>query len=446
MSFAFLKAQAPKTQIADPEAVKSTYRHWRIRTMYAMFVGYAIFYFVRKNLSAATPGMIADLSYSKTQIGAIWSVLYLTYGVSKFVNGIIGDRANPRYFMAIGLFLSALTNVFFGMSSSIIVLGIFWGLNGWFQGMGWPPCARLLTQWYSPNELGTKWAIWNTSHQVGGGLILILGGYLTQHYGWRSSFYIPAAISILACFFLINRLRDTPESLGLPAIEEYRNDDTAKKDANNQDKPSDWRSVLKTPAIWYLALANFFVYLVRYGAMDWAPTFLVEVKHSTISNASYKAALFEILGIGGSFAAGWMSDKFFKGRRFMINVLYMLVLAFAVFEFWVIPPGHPMLDAAALAAVGFLVYGPQMLVGVCAADIAGKNASATATGFTGLFGYLGSIVSGVGTGLVVDRFGWNGGFILFIVSAFLGALFFMATREPRRVSAVAEPALAEADM
>jgi phosphoglycerate transporter family protein len=422
----------------DAPLVAKLYRHWRIRTMVAMFVGYSVYYFTRKNLSAATPALIADLGYTKTQIGAIWSSLYLAYGVSKFVNGVLGDRANPRYFMAIGLILSAVCNWFFGFSSSLLALGILWTLNGWVQGMGWPPCARLLTQWYSSNERGTKWAIWNTSHQVGGGIILILGGYLAQHYGWRAAFTVPALIAVAVSFYLIDRLRDTPESLGLPPIEKYRakKPDAGMIHADQTPCPMEpeaalgwkellFRYALTNRAVWTLAIANFFVYLVRYGAMDWAPTYLVEVKHSSIASAALKAAGFEFLGIAGSFLAGWASDKYFANRRSFINVLYMAALCVAVVGFWVIPPGQPFWDAAALCAIGFLVYGPQMLVGVCAADVGGKQAAATATGFTGLFGYLGSIVSGVGLGFVVDHYGWNGGFVVWIASAAIGAACFL---------------------
>ncbi len=425
--FSFLKAQPPLAEpLTHPSDIKKSYSYWRTRTMVGMFVGYAIFYFCRKNLSAATPAMIRDLGYSKTQIGSIWSCLYLTYGISKMVNGVIGDRANPRYFMAIGLVLSALTNIFFGMSSSLVMLGFFWALNGWFQGMGWPPCARLLTHWYSQNERGTYWGIWNTAHQIGGGLILILGGYLTENWGWRWSFFIPSLIALVTSFFLLERLRDTPESLGLPPIEKYRNDLPL---AGSGKSKTSFRLVIQNRKIWFLSLANFFVYLVRFGAMDWAPTFLVDVKHSSIGGATLKAAGFEFVGIAGALGAGWLSDRVFQGRRAWVNVIYMVLLAFVILEFWTIPAGYPILDAAALSAVGFLVYGPQMLVGVAAADLGGKESAASATGFTGLFGYMGSIVSGIGTGWVVDHWGWDGGFIFFVSSALIGAMFFVFTRE-----------------
>ncbi len=424
----FLKAQPDAaTPIQGQEEIHRQYRYWRIRILYSLFIGYAVFYFLRKNLSAATPDLLSDLNLTKTQVGLLWSALYLSYGIGKFINGILGDRANPRYFMAIGLLLSAIANILFGLSSAFTILLIFWGLNGWFQAMGWPPCARGLTQWFSQRERGTYWGIWNASHQIGGAVILVFAGWLTAHYGWRSSFFIPSLIAILIAMALINRLRDTPGSLGLPSVTVYKTDpETEAQTKSEQLSTRDlvWKVVLGNKWIWFLAIGNFFVYIVRYGTMDWAPTFLVETKGHSLVHAAIQVAGFELTGIVGSFAAGYLSDKLFKGRRGPVNLIYMILLAFGILVFWLNPPGNPWIDAIALGSMGFLVYGPQMLVGVSAADIVGRGAAATATGFTGLTGYLGSIVSGVGVGFMVDQFGWYGGFSFILLCALLGALCF----------------------
>ncbi len=430
-----LKAQPHATPISDEQEVKRTYRHWRVRMMYSMMVGYALFYFVRKNFSMAMPSFLDELGYTKTDLGLILSLFSILYGLGKFINGMLADRANPRYFMALGLIGSAICNVFFGMSSALWVFGIFWLFNAWFQSMGWPPCARMLTHWYGPKELGTMWGIWNASHQFGGAGILVLAGYLIPVYGWRTAFFVPAGIAIIVSFFLMNRLRDTPQSLGLPPIEEYlgdvhkgeKADEMAHEDTAESLKEILLNHVLRNKLVWYVCLANFFVYIVRIGVLDWAPTFLVEAKGSSLAHAGLKVAGFEIAGIFGALAAGWISDKVFKGRRGPANVLFMLALIFFLFYFWKIPAGNAWLDAAVLVAVGFVVYGPQMLVGVAAADFASKKAAATATGLTGTFGYLGSAVCGVGTGLIVDKWGWDGGFIFFIASAVMGTLLFVLT-------------------
>src|SRR3989338_2328210 len=428
--FSMLKAQPSIAPITDPQKIRQQYRHWRIRIMYSMGIGYALFYFVRKNFSMAMPVFLDELNYTKTDLGLILSLFSILYWVGKFINGIFADRANPGYFMGIGLLVCGVVNIFFGLSSSLTFFGIFWLLNAWFQSMGWPPCARSLTHWYSPKELGTMWGVWNASHQIGGAGILILAGYLIPNYGWRSAFYVPAILAILTAFFLMNRLRDTPQSLGLPPIEEYAgigHGTEVHEDTAESVKEILFKYVLTNKLVWLVSFANFFVYIVRIGVLDWAPTFLVEEKGSNLAEAGFQVSGFELSGIVGAMAAGWFSDKIFKGRRGPVNVLFMVALIFFLFYFWKIPAGSQWLDAFALIAVGFLVYGPQMLVGVAAADFASKKAAATATGMTGTFGYLGSAVCGVGTGMIVDRWGWDGGFIFFISAAGIGTLLFLLT-------------------
>ena len=435
--FSFLVAQPHVPAIKDEAVIKSEYRRWRIRMMYSMMIGYAMFYFCRKNFSMAMPYFLSELGYTKTDLGIILTLFSIVYGFSKFFSGMMADRANPRYFMALGLLLSAFVNVFFGLSSTLFAFGVFWVLNAWFQGMGWPPCARLLTHWYSPTELGTKWGIWNASHQFGGAGILILCGYLIPNYGWRSAFYVPAVLAVIIVLFLVNRLRDTPQSLGLPPIEEYREKvvQTDKdEDTATSLKEILLKHVLNNKFIWIVCLANVFVYIVRIGVLDWAPTFLIEAKHSSVMGAGIKVAGFELAGIVGALAAGWMSDVIFKGRRGPVNVIFMFLIIISMIALWKVPAGHPYTDGIILIVVGFLIYGPQMLVGVSAADFATKKAASTATGMTGTFGYIGSAFCGVGTGLIVDKWGWDGGFLFFIISAIIGTLLFLFTWSHRAAS------------
>ena len=120
-----------------------------------------------------------------------------------------------------------------------------------------------------------------------------------------------------------------------------------------------------------------------------------------------------------------------KSESKVLVVKWPAGFTFCLVYFWKIPAGHEWLDALALFGVGFLVYGPQMLVGVAAADVASKKAAATATGLTGTFGYLGATVCGVGTGLIVDKWGWDGGFYFYIGSAIIAMVLFFLTVSAR---------------
>ncbi|HRI66279.1 MAG TPA: MFS transporter [Polyangium sp.] len=422
------QASAPAPRLSDHEAIGSLYRHWRIRVMYGTLIGYALFYFCRKNISIALPVLSKELGYTNTQLGALSTVLYVTYGIGKLVNGALGDHANPRWFMATGLMLSAVMNLLFGFSSALWALVLFWGINGWVQSMGFPPCARLLAQWYSVSERGLMWGIWNTSHQIGGAVIVVLAGYLIDSYGWRSGFIVPAIICLFGGVMLAERLRDTPVSMGLPPVAQYRQDPEVTPNGELvSDKPETLRQivfdrVLRNRTLLLVSLVNLFVYVVRSGVFDWGAKFLVERHKNSLVAAGSMTATFELAGIGGALLAGAISDRLSRRRRGPVCVVFLLLTALATALLYFIPAGHPHLHGLSFALLGFLIYGPQFLVGVFVTDIASSKAAATAIGVTGIFGYAGAALSGVGTGYFVDRYGWAGGFSFWIGAAVIGAL------------------------
>lgn len=425
----FKPSPPAEVMISDPARVKREFRYWQNRILLSSLIGYAIFYFVRKNLSVAMPYLEKDLHITKAQLGMFLTLHGVLYGISKFAHGFVADRANARTMMIAGLLLSAGMNVCFGFSSAVATLGIFWMLNGWFQGAGFPPCARLMTHWFSPKELATKMSIWNTSHSIGAGMVLILCGYLLKEFGnWRLCFLVPAGIAFLTAIFLGVALRDTPCSLGLPEVEGTTSakDNPASEDSSAEYQKALRRKVFGNRYIWLLALANFFVYTVRYAVLDWGPTLLHEFKGLTIEKAGWMTAAFEISGVVGMLASGWLTDKIFKGRGARMCVFCMALTGVSIFVFWKLPPSSFLVNTAVLCCAGFFIYGPQALVGITAANLATKRAAATAIGLTGIFGYASTVLSGWGVGQLVKDYGWNVTFQLMLVVTVIGTLCFAA--------------------
>jgi phosphoglycerate transporter family protein len=423
-----LKAQPAAPPVRDPAQVARTYGYWRVRTMYATTAGYAIFYLVRNNMPMATKAITDEFHFSNTQWGGVLSVATIVYGFSKFLSGVIGDQANPRYLLGFALLFSALVNVAVGFGASLGFFAALWALNSVFQGVGVPPCTRLLTFWYSPREIGRAWGIWNSSHQIGGAIIAVSAGYLVTHFGWRSAFWVPAGVALAGALWLMNRLRDSPESMGLPPVEVYR--ENAPHHADGPQVPFREvfrRHILTNGWVWVVSVANFFVYVVRIGILSWAPKYLQEAKGFTLVEAGVSLSSFEVAGIFGAYAAGWLSDTAFRGRRGPVSAGFMLCLIACTLALFRVPSGHVVMMTALFGALGFFVYGPQMLVAVAATDFATKVASATAVGLTGLFGYMGASFCGLATGILVDRYGWNGALCLYVGSAVVGCLLLAAT-------------------
>lgn len=409
------------------------YRYWRIRIMYATIIGYAAYYLVRQNFSLAMPGICEEFGYTKTELGLIVSIASVIYGAGKFLNGYFSDRSNARYFMTVGLIGSAFMNLSMGLGSGFLFFALIWGFNSWFQSMGWPPSARMITHWFSPKELGFKWSLWASSHQIGAAAISLIGGWLIVNYGWRSVFYVPALLALLISLFILDRLRDTPKKVGLPPVEHYKGDTENFEDTEARITSKEiWSIVLRNKYVWYMGIANMCLYIPRMGIFTWAPTFLKEFKSVTIVVAGMQLAAFEIAGLFGGVMAGILSDKLFHGRRGPVGAIFLILLSFFLGLIWLLPPGHAFLDALLLMMAGFMVYGPQVLAGVAVADFTSKRAIGVATGVIGVLGSLGTAVSGVGIGYIVDHYGWDHGFLLFISAALLGAVFFALTIKRRK--------------
>lgn len=451
-------------------------------------VVYAIYYFVRKNFSIAMPGLTAEYGITNTSFGIIIALGSLIYGLSRFINGFIVERVSTKLFMAIGLFLCALANFCFGfgvdlsyyitgvhegpqfINMLVLVMGVTIALNQYFQGFGYPPCARMLPQWIAPSELSTKMSIWNTSHSIGSFAAVVICGLImtnmgadmsgdssivsritanlsstikgwdgmstveqsekvmgyASHYGaWRWCFLIPGIVAIGGAVICLLGLKDTPQSVGLP---EVKGTDTGKEKIN--DIPGAHKAflrhmVFKNKWVWMLSIANVFVYVLRMGVLDWGPKFLTEDRGMNIKGAAWSVAVFELTAVVGTIFAGWASDHIFKGRSHRM-CLFSMVGALIFFSIFALCEGlSPVASTIVLALSGFCIYGPQALIGIGSANQATKEASATANGLAGICGYIGSALSALGVGFIADHFGWKYVFITFIAIGIIGSLVFL---------------------
>ena len=434
---------------AGGTTLDAEYRRNRRRVFAGIFLGYAAYYLVRNNLALAIPDILRQYpQHSKAELGLALTGLSISYGISKFLMGAVSDRSNPKYFLPLGLLLScaimATSGLVKGVFSSLAVLITLQTLNGWVQGMGWPPCGKSMVHWFGTRERGLVVSVWNVSHNVGGALVAnfaLLGVALFND--WGAKFYFNALIAAVVAVIVFVLMRDTPQSVGLPPIEEYKNDYPPNYSVDHERtftfREIFFEYVLPNKYLWALAFANAFVYFVRYGVVNWIPTYLETAKGFSFQQSSIGWSLYEYAAIPGTIACGWMSDKVFKSRRAPATMLFMALTLIAVVVYWLNLKGPLWIDYCALIAIGFLIYGPIMIIGLHALDLVPKKAAGTAAGFTGFFGYVfGSAIAGTGVGWIADHWGWNGVFITMVACCVLAILFsamtlgHTATSEVRR--------------
>lgn len=450
--FKFLAPPTFKPEL-PAEKIDSTYKSYRWQVFLGIFIGYAGFYIVRKNFSMAMP-FLEPFGFEKGELGIVLSMNAIAYALSKFLMGSVSDRSNARVFLPLGLVLAAVSMMFmivpvvaFGPENktwAIVLMTVLNFLVGWFNGMGWPPCGRVMTHWFSQNERGTKMSIWNCAHNVGGALVGPMAAYGaiwfgSWFYGAQSEYYFligtyvfPAAVAIFIALLGYLLIRDTPQSCGLPSIEKYRNDYpknySEKSEQVLSTKDIFFKYVLNNKMLWFIAIANAFVYMVRYGCLDWAPKYLMESQGYNIKEAGWAYFAYEFAAIPGTLICGWISDKVFKGGRAMTTTIFMAIVAVFIALYWQFSDNSTIVTLS-LIGIGFFIYGPVMLIGVQALDLAPKNAAGTAAGLTGFFGYFfgTAILANIIIGYVAEHAGWDWTFVLLLGACVLSIIFMMFT-------------------
>lgn len=433
---------APVIDPLPKERVDKEYKKLRLQVFLGIFIGYAGYYLVRKNFSIAMPAL-EQMGFDKADLGWALSAVSIAYGISKFVMGTVSDHSNARVFIPLGLIASAVIMTVMGLipwtvsSLSIMLMFCILFVNGWVQGMGWLPCGRVMVHWFSVRERGVKMSIWNIAHNIGGALMAPLAVFGITIFGvWGGAFYFPAMVAVVIAVIAYLLVRDTPQSCGLPPIELYKPEECTQAYSSEQEKELSTKDILfghvfNNKLLWIIAFANAFIYFVRYGVLDWAPMYLEQVKHMDLANSSWSYFAFEIAGIFGTILCGWLSDKVFRGRRAPVTIIYMLLVMLAVYVYW--NSASAMVTNVAMAAIGFLIYGPVMLIGVSALDLVPKKAAGTAAGFTGLFGYLlgSAVFANIGMGYIFEHFGWDGGFILLLSACAVTVVLMLFCKENR---------------
>ena len=452
--FDFMAPPAHKAEL-PAEKIDKEYKAMRLKVFLGIYFGYAAYYLVRKNLSFAGADMM-NLGYlDSSGVGDAMAGLPIAYAVSKFLMGGLSDRSDARKFMTIGLVISALVMIIAGIipypKNSGVTTAILFGLTcltGWFSGMGWPPCGRVMSHWFSTNERSFKMSIWNTAHNVGssglawlatigGGSLLVALGFGAEE-GWREAFIVPSIVALAVAGFCWWFIRDTPESCGLPPIDKYRNDFSGAKAKKGEENKIPFKTlfvdyILKNKMLWLIGIANILVYLVRNGISDWLPIYLQQVHGIAKSISKDLYAYHMIAAIPGTLIAGWLSSRFFQGRCAPVNVICMAVTAIGAFIYWQAGAiaelvGLDYIDIVKIALVitGFAVYGPVAMISIQAIAIVSKNAAGTAAGFMGLLGYLigDALLSKIVFGRIVESGpnGWNLTFIGFFVASVIATV------------------------
>ena len=408
--YSYFRISKPSVAKVPEDKVADTYMSLRNRTFWGATIAYSLYYVCRMSINVVKQPLIDEGVLSAGQLGLIGSALLFVYAVGKFMNGFIADYCNIRRFMAVGLFISSVMNLvmgalgfFTGMIPSMVMFfgfAILWGVNGWMQSMGSAPGVISLSRWFPRSKRGSYYSLFSSSPYIGEFISYNILAVVVGWLGWQSGFMIAALAGFIGTALILLFVSDTPESKGLPSIQEISGETLTKEDSMPTKDLQ--KMVLKHPGIWVIALASAFIYITKYAIAGWGVLFLQKARGFELAEASQVIAFSAVSGILGTVLAGWLSDKVFKGDRVKPAVLSGIISTSSLILFLFVGGGFVLnifYVSLFSLSVGVLYC---IVAGLMAVDIVPRKATGAALGVVGISSYVAAALQDITSGLLIQ--------------------------------------------
>ena len=410
--YSFYRISKPSKETVSPEKVKETYKSLRNRTFWGATIAYSLYYVCRMSINVVKQPLIDEDILSAGQLGLIGSALLFVYAVGKFLNGFIADYCNIRRFMATGLFISAVVNLlmgafglFDGMLPTMLIFimfAILWGINGWMQSMGSAPGVISLSRWFPQSRRGSYYSLFSTSPYIGEFISYNLLALVVAWLGWQAGFIVAALAGLAGAFIILMFVADTPESCGLPSVQELSGEAMTKEDKMPTRELQ--KMILKHPGIWVIAISSAFIYITKYAIAGWGVLFLQKARGFDLADASQVIAFSAISGVLGTVLAGWLSDRVFKGDRVKPAVLSGILGTLSLILFLFVGGGFVLnifYVSLFSLATGVLYC---IVAGLMAVDIVPRKATGAALGVVGISSYVAAGIQDIASGYLIQGF------------------------------------------
>ena len=416
--YSYFRISKPAAQPVPEGEVDAAYKRLRARTFWGVTVAYTLYYVCRGTLGVVKQPLIDGGVLTAGQLGMIGSAFYFVYAVGKFTNGFIADYCNIRRFLAVGIGISAAINLILGllglletplgMGALLIFLTflVLWGVNGWMQSMGSPPGTISLSRWFPLTQRGTRYSIFSSTPQLGKSVSMVMTGFIVAAAGWQWGFLAAAVAGVIGLVVSLVFISDTPESEGLPSVQELSGEPVREMDKKPTRELQKW--VFRHPGIWVIAISTAFLYITQHAVSDWGVLFLQKQKAFSLSRAAQIIGYAEAFGITGNLIAGWLSDVVFRGNRVRPVVISGVLAVASLFGFLFLEGGF-VLNMAFVAVFSFsfsIVF--CIVAGLMALDFVPRKATGAALGIVGISSYAAAGLQSMASGFLIDGFAAEG--------------------------------------
>ena len=375
---------------------------------------YLFFYNGRQNINLVLKQMAEELGSTTAAMGVVSSALFWCYAFGQLINGRLGAYFGYKKFMMFGVASSAILNVIISFQTSIPVIAVLWGLNGFCQSMVWSNGLGVLNNWWPKKDRGFASGLttaFSGLAQVVTYLTINWCLALNPEWGWTAAFRYPMIPMVLMLVAFAFFFKTKPEDIGLKPFEEsdeITTETDSSSDIDGKGYLYPYKLLFSEPKVIIFCLISAIAGVGRYGLLTWIPTYFMEEMGLSVKDGIFSSILLPFGQACAMFVFPFITDKIFKGKREPMLILASVVTFFSMISF-------PLIKQQTPASVMLFVVGvSSMVTGVIwaiAGDMGGRKLSSTVVGILDWAVYMGAAVQAVIFGFVKDSFGWSAIFI-----------------------------------
>jgi len=348
-----------------------------------------ISYIDRGNLATAGPLITDELRLSPSQFGTLLSAFYIAYASLMVPSGWLAERygARPVLAVAVGIWACAtLATGFAGSFGSLLALRLLLGAG---ESAVFPAWSKLIRAGVDDAHAGSANGVVSFGYLIGPAIGTFVGGLLMSRFGWRVTFWVFGAISLI---WLIpwSRVRVTEA--------------TTRGGVGSAHVPS-FAAILRQRALWGASLGTFGINYSFFFVLAWLPTYLVKERGFSMDEMAATAAPAYVLSAVGCVLAGLGIDWWIRGGR-SANAIHKSLMALGYATGIVAMIGIALLPRGGSIAS---LYFYELFTGIASPPLyavgqafAGPGATARWIGVQNLCGNLAGIIASALTGVLVE--------------------------------------------
>lgn len=303
----------------------------RLKVAVAISFAFFVAYFDRTNIAVLIANHGFDAAFgivgNKAAQGLLLTAFLFPYGLANLVTGPLGDKLGGRKGVTIAIVSWTIAMVLMGTSHNYTFLILLRVILGIGESIMTPACSMIVSQWFPDKERARANSSWLAGLYLAPAFSYPLLAWIIFAFGWRTSFYVLAAIGLFVALPLMwFWTKDTPEKDPHISTEEIQYIRSGQTIVAQATRDMFWRQAGKVFANYkyWLGILAYCGYTVGFwGVGTFMPSYLEQQRHQAFGAASWFAVLPWLAATVLTIIGGIIGDRRRRIRAILWSIGYV---------------------------------------------------------------------------------------------------------------------------